>query len=246
VPKKYYDRFPLESIQLPPTKADDLADVPSEGRKMAKPAGDHTAIVQSGRWKEAVQAYLATISYCDDQIGRLLDAYDKLPDRDRTVICFWGDHGWHLGEKEHWRKFALWEEATRMPFIWVAPGVTKPGGVCDRPVDLMSVYPTLCALAGITRPSHVEGHDISSLLKDPKTTWDHPAITTYHKDNHGVRTQHWRYIRYAEGGEELYDHRTDPYEWTNKSNDPAATEVKAAMKKLLPTVNVKELPRGKE
>ena len=95
-------------------------DVPPAGLKMAKPDGDHAAMLKSGRWKEAVQAYLAAIAYCDAQIGRLLDAYDKSPHKDNTIIVFWGDHGWHLGEKEHWRKFALWEEATRMPLIWVA------------------------------------------------------------------------------------------------------------------------------
>ena len=132
-------------------------------------------MLKSGRWKEAVQAYLAAIAYCDAQIGRLLDAFDKSPHKDNTIIVFWGDHGWHLGEKEHWRKFALWEEATRMPFIWVAPGVTKPGGVCDRTVDLMSVYPTLCSLCGIATPKHVEGEDIKPLLRDPKAKWDRPG-----------------------------------------------------------------------
>ena len=94
---------------------------------MARPEGDHAAMLKSGRWKEAVQAYLAAIAYCDAQIGRLLDAYDKSPHKDNTIIVFWGDHGWHLGEKEHWRKFALWEEATRMPYIWVVPGRHEAG-----------------------------------------------------------------------------------------------------------------------
>jgi len=243
VPKRYYDLFPLDKIELPPTKADDLKDVPAEGLKMAKPAGDHAAMVASGRWKEAVQGYLAAIAYCDAQVGRLLDAFDKSPHKDNTVIVFWGDHGWHLGEKEHWRKFALWEEATRMPYIWVAPGVTKPGGVCDRPVDLMSVYPTLCTLCGVPKPRHVEGEDIKPLLADPNAAWDRPAITTFHKDNHAIRTAKYRYIRYADGGEELYDHDADPYEWTNLAADPKLAEVKKGLQKLLPTVNKPELPR---
>jgi arylsulfatase A-like enzyme len=246
VPKKYYDRFPLDSIELPPTQTGDLADVPPGGLAMAKPAGDHAAMVKSGRWKEAVQGYLATISYCDDQIGRLLDAYDASPHKANTVIVFWGDHGWHLGEKEHWRKFALWEESTRMPFVWVAPGVTKPGGVCDRPVDLMAVYPTLMTLCGIKKPAHVEGEDLKPLLADPKAPWDRPAITTFHLNNHAVRSDRFRYIRYADGGEELYDHATDEYEWTNKANDPALAAVKAGLKAMLPAKNAAELPRGKE
>lgn len=245
VPKKYFDLFPLDTIQLPPTTKDDLADVPAGGLKMARPQGDHAAMLKSGRWKEAVQAYLATIAYCDAQIGRLLDAYDKSPQKDSTIIVFWGDHGWHLGEKEHWRKFALWEEATRMPYIWVVPGVTKPGGVCARTVDLMSVYPTLCDLCGIIRPKHVEGETITPLLRDPASAWEKPALTTFGKDNHGLRTERWRYIRYADGGEELYDHDGDEYEWTNLARDEKFAAVKKDLAKLLPTINKPELPREK-
>ncbi len=246
VPKKYYDLFPLESIELPPITKDDLTDVPAGGLKFAKPKGDHATMLASGSWKEAVQAYLATIAYCDAQIGRLLDAYEKSAEKDNTVVVFWGDHGWHLGEKEHWRKFALWEESTRMPFIWIAPGITKPGGVCERTVDLMSVYPTLLSLAGIAKPAHVEGADLKPLLADPKAKWETPAITTYHLNNHAVRTERFRYIRYADGGEELYDHDADEYEWTNLANDPKFADAKAAMKKLLPAKNAPELPRTKE
>jgi arylsulfatase A-like enzyme len=238
VPKKYYDLFPLESIELPPTTKDDLSDVPAGGIKMAKPMGDHAEMLKSGRWKEAVQAYLAAIAYCDTQIGRLLDAYDASPHKSNTIIVFWGDHGWHLGEKEHWRKFALWEESTRMPFIWVAPNVTT--------VDLMSVYPTLCDLCGLAKPKHVEGEVISPLLRDPKMKWEKPAITTFHKDNHGLRTEKWRYIRYADGGEELYDHDKDEYEWANLASDPKFADTKKELQKLLPSVNKPELPRTKE
>ncbi|MDX2038339.1 MAG: sulfatase [Isosphaeraceae bacterium] len=246
VPKRFFDRFPLESIELPPTRPDDLADVPPGGIAMAKPKGDHAAMLESGRWKEAVQAYLATIAYCDEQIGRLLDAYERSPARDDTIIVFWGDHGWHLGEKSHWRKFALWEEAARMPYIWVVPGVTPKGGTCDRTVDLMSVYPTLCALAGLPRPSHVEGEEITPLLRDPKAPWDRPALTTFHLGNHAVRDERFRYIRYADGGEELYDHSADPYEWTNLANEPSYLETKRRLAGSLPSADHPELPRGRE
>lgn len=244
VPKKYFDQFPLESIELPPHREGDLADVPPAGVRMARPTGDHAAILQSGRWKEAVQAYLASIAFCDAMVGRLLDGFEKSPHRENTVIVFWGDHGWHLGEKEHWRKFALWEEATRAPLIWVAPGVTKPGGVCDRTVDFMSIYPTLCDLSGISIPSHAKGPSLRPLLTDPQAKWTRPGITTFHKDNHGVRTEGWRYIRYADGGEELYDESADPYEWTNLASDAQYALRKAQLAKLLPTENVPELPRN--
>ena len=243
VPKKYFDMFPLETIRLPPHREDDLDDVPAAGVKMAKPDGDHAAILKSDRWKDAVQAYLATIAFCDAQVGRLIDALQKSAYRDNTIICFWGDHGWHLGEKLHWRKFALWEEAARTVFIWSAPSVTKPDGVCERPVDFMSIYPTLCDLAGLPTPSHVEGMSIRSLLEDPKAKSDRAAVTTFHKDNHSIRSETWRYIRYANGGEELYNHDTDPYEWTNLAKDPQYASVKANLARFAPKINAPELPR---
>lgn len=243
VPKKYYDLFPLDSIELPPHRTNDLDDVPAGGKGMAAPGGDHAAILRSSRWKEAVQGYLAAIAYLDMNVGRVLDAYEKSPARENTIVVFWGDHGWHLGEKEHWRKFALWEEATRAPFIWIVPGVSRPAGVCERPVDFMSIYPTLCDLAGIARPKHVEGENIRSLLLDPKASWTNAAITTFRQNNHAIRTERWRYIRYADGGEELYDHTNDEYEWTNLVNSAAFTLEKANLASRLPTVNRAGLPR---
>ena len=241
VPQKYYDLHPLDQIELPLTKKDDLADVPAGGLKMAKASGDHAAVLASGRWKEAVQGYLAAISFLDAQVGRVLDALEKSAYKDNTIFCLWGDHGWHLGEKEHWRKFALWEEATRAPFIWVVPGVTKAGGVCTRPVDFMSIYPTLCDLAGIAKPAHVTGLSIRPLLADPKAEWTAPALTTHGKDNHAIRTERWRYIRYADGGEELYDHSNDTYEWTNLASKPEHAALKVELAKQFPTTNVPEV-----
>jgi arylsulfatase A-like enzyme len=206
---------------------------------MARPEGDHAAILQSERWKDAVQGYLAAIAYTDMNVGRLLDALDKSAYRDNTIICFWGDHGWHLGEKEHWRKFALWEEATRSPLIWVVPGA-KPGR-CDRPVDFMSIYPTLMDLCGIECPQHVEGVSIRPLLADPSAAWDRPALTTYHKSNHAIRTDKWRFIRYANGDEELYDETADPHEWKNLADKPEHAAVKKELASHFPTMNHEEL-----
>ncbi len=237
VPKKYYDLFPLDKIELPKVQEKDLDDISEAGKKMARPQGDHAAMLKSGKWKEAVQAYLAAIAYTDMNVGRMLDALDKSPYRDNTIIVFWGDHGWHLGEKEHWRKFALWEEATRAPFIWVAPGVTKSNGVCDRTVDFMSIYPTLCDLCGLPTPKHVEGASIKSLLADPKSAWDRAALTTHGFQNHAVRTEEYRYIRYADGSEELYDESKDPYEWTNLAGKAEYAQVKTDLAKHLPKVN---------
>lgn len=242
VPKKWFDMFPLESIELPPHRAGDLDDIPAAGVRMARPEGDHAAILKSGRWKEAVQAYLATIAFCDSQVGRLFKALEESAYNSNTIVCLWSDHGWSLGEKEHWRKFALWEEPTRTVFIWKVPGMTPAGVQSPRPVDYMSIYPTLCSLTGVSKPAHVEGLDISSLLKNPNAEWHSPALTTHNKDNHSFRSERWRYIRYADGSEELYDHDNDPYEWTNVAKDPQHAAVKEAFAKHIPSVNAPELP----
>lgn len=234
VPQKYFDLHPLSAIELPPTTKDDLSDIPLAGQRMANARGDHAAILQSVRWKDAIQGYLAAVSYCDAMVGRLLDALDKSPYRDNTIVVFWGDHGWHLGEKEHWRKFALWEEATRAPLLWVVPGVTRPNSLCERTVDFMTIYPTLCDLAGIAIPSHVEGKSVRPLLADPGSAWDSPAMTTYGFKNHAVRSEQFRYIRYADGGEELYDEVKDPFEWTNLADQPAFASQKASLARSLP------------
>jgi arylsulfatase A-like enzyme len=245
-PQKYFDRFPLESIQLPVVKTNDLDDIPAAGRAMAKPEGDHAAVVKAGQWKHGVQAYLATIAFVDGQIGRLVEAVDRSPRAKDLIIVLWSDHGWHLGEKEHWRKFALWEEATRPPFLIVAPGVTKPGARCEAPVDYMSIYPTIADLAGLPIPKHVEGPSLRPLLEDPAAPWSHVSVCTHGRGNHGVRDRDWRYIRYRDGSEELYDHRNDPYEWTNLAGDPKHADVKKQLAARLPATEAPDAPRASE
>jgi arylsulfatase A-like enzyme len=246
VPKKWFDLFPLDSIQLPPHREDDLDDVPPAGVKMARPDSDHAKIVRSGRWNEVVQAYLATIAFCDSQVGRLLDGLEASSHRDNTIVVLWSDHGWSLGEKSHWRKFALWEEPTRSVFVWKVPGVTQPDGVCVRPVDFTSVYPTLCELTGLPLPDHLDGRSIVPLLKDPRTEWEPPAITTHDFKNHAVRSEDWRYIRYANGDEELYDTAADPLEYINLADQAEHAARKAELAKWLPHTDAASLPlRGK-
>jgi arylsulfatase A-like enzyme len=237
VPRKYYNMYPLDQILLPQVLDTDLDDVPPAGVKMAKPGGDHATMLRSGRWKEAVQGYLAATTFTDAMVGRLLDGLDHSPDRDRTIVVLWCDHGWHLGEKLHWRKFTLWEEATRAPMIWVVPGMTPPGSVCHRTVDFMSVYPTLCDLCGMRTPKHVEGVSIRPLLVNAQAPWDRPARTTYLFNNHSIRTEKWRYIRYRDGSEELYDEVNDPKEWTNLANQRQYDGLKVDLARWIPTVN---------
>jgi arylsulfatase A-like enzyme len=234
VPREYFDRFPLDQIQLPIVKEDDLADLPKAGIAMAKPDGDHAKVIQAGQWQKAVQAYLATISFLDDQVGRLLDGLDASPRKDKTIIVWWTDHGWALGEKQHWRKFALWEDTTRTSMAIIAPGITQPGSLCTAPVDYTHLYPTLCQLTGLPVPEHVKGTSLLPLLRDPKATWNEVAICSHGRGNHAARDTRWRYIRYADGSEELYDHEKDPNEWTNLASEVGYSEIKARLSAVFP------------
>ena len=245
VPAKWFDKFPLESIELPPHRDDDLDDVPPAGIKMSKRDSDHAKVLKSGRWKELVQAYLASIAFCDAQVGRLLEGFEASPYRDNTIVVLWSDHGWSLGEKEHWRKFALWEEPTRTVFAWRVPGVTQPNMICDRAIDYSSIYPTLCELAGLPLPSHLDGHSLAPLLKNPKAAWEFPAVTTQGIKNHTVRDDNWRYIRYANGDEELYDDQHDPLEYTNLAKKPEYADRKAELAKWLPKSDAPDLPMSR-
>ncbi len=242
VPKRYFELYPLDRIAMPKTDEKDLDDVPPAGRRMARPEGDHRKVLESDNWRRAVQGYLAAISFCDAMVGRLVEALDRSPHAANTVVVLWGDHGWHLGEKQHWRKFALWERATRAPLLFVAPGVTKPGGRCDRTVDFMGIYPTLAELCGLPPGKEQEGTSLVSLLRDPGAKWERPAITTHGRGNHAVRTERWRYIRYADGSEELYDHDADPLEWTNLAGRPGFAKAKEELARLLPKADAPDAP----
>lgn len=244
-PKKYFDLYPLASVKPPKVLADDLADVPPAGIKMAKPDGDHRKVVEAGQWEHAVQSYLACISYMDAQIGRLIDALDASPYAKNTIIVLWSDHGWALGEKQHWRKFALWEETTRVTLMAVAPGVTTANQKCDRTVNLVDLYPTLIELCGLEKKAGLDGQSLVPLLKDAKASRAEPSITTEGRENHAVRTERWRYIRYANGDEELYDHDADPLEWKNLAKDASFAATKTELAALLPKVNAPDAPRQK-
>jgi arylsulfatase A-like enzyme len=246
VPKKYFDLYPLDSIQLPAVIPDDLADVPPHGVELAHDGASHAAILKAGLWKDRVRAYLAAISYMDAQVGRLLDAVDTSGHRDDTTIIFVGDNGWHLGQKEHWGKSALWRQSTHVPLIWVAPGLTKPGTSCTAAVDLMSLFPTICELAKVPVPAHAEGVSIKPLLANAKAKWKQPAISTFEQNNHAICTEQWRYIRYADKTEELYNEQTDPNEWKNEASNPQFAKIKKDLAKYLPSVNAEPVARTKE
>jgi len=241
VPQKYFDLYPADKVTLPNVKQDDLDDVPPMGRRMAKPEGDHRKVIEHNQWRKAVQGYLASITFVDTCVGRVIDALDASDYRNNTIVVLWSDHGWHLGEKLHWRKFALWEEATHNVLMMVAPTVTKPHQRCSRPVSLLDIYPTLVGLCDLKRKPDLAGRSLVSLLKNPAAKWERPALTTHGKDNHSLRTERWRYIRYSDGSEELYDHDNDELEWTNLAGDPKYAEVKKELVRWLPKENVPEV-----
>ena len=244
VPQQWFDLHPLEDVVLPETLEDDLADVPLAGRRAAFGADRlHDWMVQNDKWAAGVQAYLASVSFADAMVGELLDALDRSGRADNTIIVLWGDHGFHLGEKGRWRKSTLWERSTHVPFIVVAPGVTTAGSRSTRPVSLMDIYPTLAELAGLTVPAHVEGRSLVPLLRDPAADWEWPAVSTYGYRNHAVRSERWRYIRYADGNEELYDHASDPNEWHNLAGSDEHRRIVRAHRRWLPSTDAPDLAR---
>ena len=229
VPKEYFEPFPLESIQLPPGyREDDLDDLPSAGKRMG-PNRYFEHIRQQDQWKQGIQGYLASIHFADAMLGRVLDALESGPHNDNTIVVLWSDHGWHLGEKQHWQKFTAWRAVTRVPLMvrvpqHAAPGLmvgTKAGTVCDRPVNLLSLYPTLTELAGLPAKGGNDASSLVPLLKDADARWDHVSVTHLGTPgSYGLSAEDWRYIHYANDDEELYHIADDPYEWSNLAQVP--------------------------
>jgi arylsulfatase A-like enzyme len=243
VPQEFFDKFPLESVQLPKTIENDLDDVPGRGRNIAARSGNyHQHVLAAGKWREAVQGYLASITYADALVGKLLDALENSAHRDNTIIVLWSDHGWQLGEKEHWRKFALWDNVAHVVMMMKVPEAASPnfpqgtiaGSRVNRVTSLMDIFPTLIDLTALPAKDELDGRSLTPLLRDPEAQWDHPAITTYDFDEFSVRTEDFRYIRYIDGGEELYDHRRDAEEWTNLASNPDYAAIKAEMISHIP------------
>ncbi len=217
-PRKYFEMFPIDQIKPPLVQADDLNDVPEMGKAYLKSGDLHKQIADHKLWKQAVQAYLANIAFADAMIGRVLDALERSPHMEKTVVVLTSDRGCYLGQKKRWHDGGLWEEATRVPLIVCVPGVTQPGTTSAQPVSLVDLYPTLVELAGLTKPEHLDGESLVSLLRDPAAKRDRPAVTAMGGDDHAsyaVRNERWRYIRYHNGSQELYDHSNDPHEWKN-------------------------------
>jgi arylsulfatase A-like enzyme len=241
-PRKYFDMYPQDQLVSPPIKEDDCDDLPAGGQAMAADRrGDYELVLREGKYLELLQAYLANVTYGDALVGQLLDALDASPCADNTVIVFWSDHGWHLGEKQHLHKFTLWERSTRIPMIIVAPGITQPNTRTSRPVGAIDLFPTLNEICQLPSVPGLDGTSLVPLLQDPVAQWHRPALTTHGQGNHALRTERWRYIRYADGGEELYDHDADPHEWYNLAQMAEYADVKIELARSLPQRNAEPL-----
>ena len=236
--RRFFDLYPLDEIAMPPVLENDWDDLPEQAKDRAKNPVNFDALKKAGHWRPLVRAYLASISFMDDTLGKILDALDHGPNRDNTIVCVWADHGFHMGEKKHFAKYALWELTTHTALWFRVPGMTQAGARCARTVNLLDLYPTLVDLCGLAAPkTPLDGVTLRPLLEDPSAAWDRPSVTTHRQNSHAVRDERWRYIRYSDGTEELYDHVNDVNEWHNLAAKPELESVKESLAQWLPKIN---------
>jgi len=241
-PQKYFDMYPPDKIKIPYTPEGDLDDVPKIGQQWAAARREeHNRIVKEGKWREAIRAYLAAISFADAMIGRLLDGMEKSAHAQNTIVVFWSDNGWHLGEKEHWHKSTLWQRATHVPLIIAGPGTSQVGQPRKQAVSLLDLYPTLIDLCNLPKRKELEGISLKPLLQNPAANRP-PAVIDFNPGNHAVRTDRWRYIRYHDGTEELYDEAADQQDWKNLAADPKYATLKQDLAKWIPKTSAPPKP----
>lgn len=232
-PEPHFDRYPLDQVTMPPVKEDDQNDLPEAAKRVVK-SDEFELIRENEKYREAVQAYLAAISFADAQVGRVLDALETSTHLANTIVVLWSDHGWHLGSKGHWHKWTLWEEATRVPFIVAVPDQRDPGKPNRSPVSLLDLFPTLLNLCEIPSPHQMDGEDLSPLIEDPEADRSRPVVIERELGQFAVRDARYRYIRYADESEELYDLDEDPHEWRNLAQAPEAVELKRRLARFAP------------
>nr|WKN34513.1 sulfatase [Tunicatimonas sp. TK19036] len=245
-PADFFARYQLKTLTMPTLKENDWNDLPAGAETLLQDKKWFWRGMMAGvesypdAYREFVQAYQSCATFADAMVGRVIDALDQSAYRENTIIVLWSDHGFHLGEKEHIEKFALWEKTTHVPYIIVAPGQIEPGTRIDHPVDLTTVYPTLAELCRLDRPE-VDGLSLVPLLNDHNAEFP-PALMTYGQGNHAIRSQQWRYIQYADGTAELYDHRQDPNEWNNLAGEPQYQDTIQFLKQYIPNRNAEPQP----
>lgn len=239
VPQKWFDLIAGKGIKTPPYLENDMDDIPDIGKRLTEMDMMPTTewAIQNSQWQQMCEAYVACVAFVDHYVGEVIKALDDSPYKDNTIIVLWSDHGYHLGEKNRFAKSSLWDRSTRTPLLIVSPSAKTNGQQCSQPAELLDIYPTLLDLCGLPKNRQLDGSSLAKLIHNPTTRWTHPAICTYARNNHSVRFGNFRYIRYEDGSEELYDHRSDPNEWENVANRSEYRRQKERMKKYLPNVN---------
>jgi len=240
VPQRFFDMYPLDSIVLPETPDDDYSDIPPVVKEKVLNSQDLEHFIRIRKagngWKEVMQAYLASISFCDWILGQVLDSLAASPYAESTIIVVWSDHGYHIGEKEKLHKRSLWSQTCRVPFLISIPGMNTASRNCAAPVSLLDIFPTLNEVCRLDQdvPQALAGHSLAPLLKNPDAPWPHLALTSSAPGNAAVSDPRYRYIRYADGSDELYDHQNDPREYRNLAKQPDFKPVIARLAESLP------------
>lgn len=247
VPPRWFDLYETDSFTLPRNPKSDLDDLPMNflGINNYAVAPTHAEVIKYSKQRSLTHAYLASISFVDHCVGIVLDALKSSTHAEDTMIVLWSDHGFHLGEKQHWAKRTLWEESTRVPLLFAGPGITS-GKACPEPASLLDIYPTLLDLCRLPANRHLEGVSLVPQLSDPATPRERPAITSSYFGNHSIRSRDWRLIVYDDGAEELYDHRSDPNEFHNLAGEAKYKAVRNELARWLPNEAAREVKTKSE
>jgi arylsulfatase A-like enzyme len=235
VPKRFFDMYPLDSVKLPLVFEDDLDDLPEVGKEMA----NHPLLLEDLKnikhWRPSVRAYLSAITFMDYNLGRVLFALENSSYYKNTIVVLWSDNGFHLGEKHHFAKQALWEQTTKVLLMIHVPGMTEKSGSRNQTVSLLDIYPTLVELCNLSQPSQeLDGISLVPIIKDKDFYREQPAITYYRYGSVSIRTKEWRYIRYYDGSDELYNEIEDPYEHNNLAGNPDYQQVISEIERWYP------------
>ncbi|MCH2226443.1 MAG: sulfatase [Candidatus Caenarcaniphilales bacterium] len=246
--KEIYDKhaIPLSKIHKPEEPEYILSDLPKSARTLAiqynifDQSNYHEKVIDAHEWKRAIQAYLVGVAYMDEKLGELLEAFYASPNFEDTIVVLWSDHGYHLGEKKHWNKHGLWEKTTHILLMFSFPQRQKI--VNNSVVSLLDVFPTIIDFLGLPKLDQLEGNSLMPIMFASNADWDNHALTTMDYKNHSVRGIRWRYTRYKDGSEELYDKKFDQREFYNLAENKSLKQVKKRLKKFLPEDNHKPIP----
>ncbi len=240
-PRKFFDMYNADSIQLPKMPIDEMKDIPNIGKAIAfnygiPTMGDYEAVKGMGDdyWRHLIHSYLACVSFVDDQLGRVLEALENSEYADNTIIVLWSDHGQSMGEKMNFRKMSLWEESTKVPLVIATPNGKSRGKKVTAPVSLLDLYPTLVDLCELPKQKHLDGNSLEPLLNNPTSDWKYPVISNWRYRNYSVRSENYRYIQYRDGTEEFYDHTVDPGEHDNNVSNKKYAKIIENHKEWIP------------